>query len=690
MCGIFGIVTTKDSPLSPRRLRSTMNDLFRLSESRGKEAAGVAFLSSDAIHIYKEAVPASTMVRRCEYDNLFRQAVGNGSSPKHGHLGTPVAIIGHSRLVTTGLQQNRLNNQPVINRGAVGIHNGIIVNDEALWKRFPAMQRHGQVDSEVIVSLIRQFLAEKKSLIEAVQETFRLIQGAASIAVLFDDLDYMVLATNNGSLYMASDPQGKTLVFASEKHILRELAKKHRTSQLLTEDNIIQIEPRHGFLVHLRDLSQQHFPLPLQALPEVARNDVPLEAKGPPRKVIDIEPSSKYGKHNGQPRTHDTSSQPFRFDPPAHFDHSQAIASLRRCTKCILPETMPFIEFDSDGVCNYCRNFKRIDVYGKDALEELVAPYRSKSNEPDCLVGLSGGRDSTYGLHYIKTVLKMNPIAYTYDWGMVTDLARRNISRICGKLGVEHILVSANIERKRRHIHKNVAAWLKRPDLGIIPLFMAGDKQYFYHAKKLKKQTGVPLIMLCENMLEKTDFKSGFAGVRPSNIDEDHVYTLPIVSKLAMIGHYGREYLLNPAYLNTSVPDTLFAYACYYLISRDYLNLFRFVEWKEEELIGTLREEYDWELATDTESTWRIGDGTASFYNYIYYTVAGFSENETFRSNQIRQGVITKERALELAARDNQPRWESIKWYLDTIGLGQDFEAIVNRINEIPKRYSSS
>ena len=72
----------------------------------------------------------------------------------------------------------------------------------------------------------------------------------------------------------------------------------------------------------------------------------------------------------------------------------------------------------------------------------------------------------------------MNPVAYTYDWGMVTDLARRNQARLCSQLGVEHIWVSADIKQKRRNVRKNVEAWLKRPELGMVPLFMAGDKQF--------------------------------------------------------------------------------------------------------------------------------------------------------------------------------------------------------------------
>ena len=89
--------------------------------------------------------------------------------------------------------------------------------------------------------------------------------------------------------------------------------------------------------------------------------------------------------------------------------------------------------------------------------------------------------------------------------------------------------------------------------------------------------------------------------------------------------------------------------------------------------------------AMDTKSTWRIGDGTAAFYNYIYYTVAGFSEFDTFRSNQIREGMITREKALALVNEENQPRYETIKWYLEIIGM--NFKNVIERINKMPKLY---
>ncbi|MBI4578085.1 MAG: hypothetical protein HY718_00190 [Planctomycetes bacterium] len=679
MCGIFGAIARPEAPVSAGMLRHTIDRLFVLSESRGKEAAGVAVLSPDRIWVYKEAIPASTMIRQPEYRGLFEQACGNAKR-SNGGLGNPLAIIGHSRLVTTGGQNNRLNNQPVANRGAIGIHNGIIVNHEELWRQFPTLHRNGQVDSEVIVGLIRHFHAQSGSLTQAVRETFRRIRGAASVAVLFDDLDYVVLASNNGSLYVGGEASSGLRVFASERSILERLLRPRRLQRLADPGSVVQVRPGQGILIRVSDLRQTVF-----SLDDDTVEDEPIVAMPSARPVMDVRPAHPPPDGNG--RSSVAAPGVFTPDHPPPRDGSdpEAIAALRCCRRCILPETMPFIAFDDEGVCNYCRHWQRVEVQGRDALEAILAPYRRGPGVPDCLVGLSGGRDSSYGLHYIKAELKMNPIAYTYDWGMVTDLARRNISRLCGQLGVEHILVSANIAHKRLHIRKNVEAWLKKPHLGMIPLFMAGDKQYFYQAKKLRRQTGIDLVLLCENMLERTHFKSGFAGTPPFLGDQDHVYTLPLLSKLKMVGFYGWQYLSDPGYLNRSIPDTLFAYACYYLISRDYHNLYRFIGWDEQTIESTLREEYDWETSPDTRSTWRIGDGTASFYNYIYHTVAGFSEHDTFRSNQIRQGVITRAQAVEFVRRENRPRWESIKWYCDIIGV--DFDEAIRRINAIPKSY---
>ena len=65
--------------------------------------------------------------------------------------------------------------------------------------------------------------------------------------------------------------------------------------------------------------------------------------------------------------------------------------------------------------------------------------------------------------------------------------------------------------------------------------------------------------------------------------------------------------------------------------------------------------------------------------------VAGFSEHDTFRSNQIREGQMTRERALVLVEDENQPRYQNIRWYLDAVGI--DFNEAISVVNKIPRLY---
>ena len=281
--------------------------------------------------------------------------------------------------------------------------------------------------------------------------------------------------------------------------------------------------------------------------------------------------------------------------------------------------------------------------------------------------------------------LGLTPLTYTYDWGMVTDLARRNVARVCGKLGLENIIVSANIAEKRRNIHKNVAAWLRKPEIGAVPLFMAGDKQFYHYLNVLQQQTGLRFNVWMGNRLETTLFKIGYCGIKLGH-NQKNLSHLTFKNKIDLAMFYLRTYIQNPGYINSSLADTIGAYISYYATPRrDYYLLYDYVKWEEDTIVDTLISEYEWEVSEDTESTWRIGDGTASFYNYIYYTVGGFSEIDTFRSNQIREGMLTREEALKKSQEENLPRYTSLKWYLDIIDI--DYKKAIRAINSIPKRY---
>jgi glutamine---fructose-6-phosphate transaminase (isomerizing) len=677
MCGIFGIILKPGTKYPESSLKGSLKKIALFSESRGKDSSGVAFRNTaeNSIDVIKGDIPVSTLIRDERYLNCLGDALGHYAS------GSGFTVFGHARLVTNGSQLHEVNNQPVVKDDILVIHNGIIVNVDEIWENHPELKREYSIDTEIIPALIRNGLDQSKSLIAACNGAFAELAGTFSLAMLFADSDEFVFATNNGSFYYVTDDENY-FVFASESYFLDRLLKERVFNAFAGGRIVKPLKANQGVSVNLSTLGVNLFstlePINLPALSPaiqpLAIHKHLLENKDDRYEVV-IDPSVYINR----------SEEQHLFNLLEY--NIGAVRHLKRCTKCLLPETFPFIEFDEKGVCNFCHHYKPKNKDGSlDQLRELVEPYRSPVGKTDCIVPFSGGRDSTYSLHIVKKVLDLHPIAFTYDWGMVTDLARRNIARVCGKLGVENIIVSADIRWKRENIRKNITAWLKDPKLGMIPLFMAGDKYFFYYTNQVKKRTGTKLNIWGINHLENTEFKTGFAGL-PPKFNKKRIYSLSKINQLKLLGYVGGNMLKNPSYLNQSLLDSMGSFATRYIApKRDYYHLFDYYRWDEQEITSLITHEYEWEKAIDTASTWRIGDGTASFYNYIYFTVAGFSENDTFRSNQIREGMIDRETALKLVEEENRPRYETIRWYLEILGL--DFKSVVERINLIPKLYN--
>lgn len=672
MCGIFGILAKAEAGLSRQLTENVLKELFILSETRGKESSGIAVrnAASGAIHVTKDDVPASELIASKAYRSYLDKALG----PTFVHGQEELAVIAHSRLVTNGTQAHNFNNQPCIKDGVVMVHNGIVTNVDALWAKYAGrVERNYEVDTEVLAALFRLFLQEGLGPVEAIRRVFAEMEGAASVAILINDAQQVLLATNTGSMYVIDDPAG-SVVFASEEYIARTFTDREGVKQRYAGRSAQWLRPFTGRLIDLGNWSITDFGL---------KDDVP----GPALRTVapmDITDHSEGTGPMAAPAV--ATSDEGRLRQLIEFPE-EVMRTIRRCTKCLLPETFPFIAYDAQGVCNYCHSYKPkgLMVDKRPQFEEILSKYRRNDGKQDCIVAFSGGRDSSYGLHLLVKEFGMTPLTFTYDWGLVTDLARRNIARITGKLGVENILISADIKMKRRNVRLNMEAWLKRPRLGMIPLFMAGDKHFFVHVNNIRRQTGIHCDIWMENKLENTDFKAGFAGIRP-NFDKDRIDKQSTLAKLQMPLYYMRNFVANPGYINASLPDTYSAFKAYYTEPREvYLLLFDYIPWNEETLERTLIDEYNWEISPDTTSTWRIGDGTAAFYNYVYGLVAGFTEFDTFRSNQIREGMITREEGLAHVLRENRPRFESMQWYFDIIGV--DMERALKAINAMPRLY---
>lgn len=647
MCGIFGLLLADGTSLSLKEAKSLLDDLYLFSESRGKESAGLHVLNTISHQdvTIKESKAASQFIKSKAYHNAIESQIKPWL--KEGQI----ACIAHSRLVTNGLADKPQNNQPVSYGQMTVVHNGIISNVDSVWEKHAELTRNAEVDTEVIAALLSQQIEAGQGAVAATQAVYKEIAGAASIAYVNQQDNRVVLATNTGDLFYAYDKERKFFIFASEKYILEQVLLREKR-----ELEVIWLQAGKGIVVGLSDLALELFDVPLSH----KREQVEAIVAPQTLEYLSEESLLKYNEKN--------------------------LAELKRCTRCILPETFPYITFDHDGVCNYCHGYqpkyKHLDKEkAQTAFLNRIESYRRDGSEPDVIVPFSGGRDSSYGLHLIKKEFGFTPITFTYDWGMVTDLARRNIARICGQLGVQNILVSADIKTKRANIRKNVSAWLKQPELGMVPLFMAGDKHFFSLVNELKRQTGIRLDLWCANPLENTDFKSGFCKVAP-DFDKKRLDYLSLGRRMKMVSYYAKNFATNPAYINSSLVDTFKAFLSYYFEKReDFYFMFDHMVWEENDVNKLLLEHYDWELSPDSPSTWRIGDGTAPFYNYIYVTAKGFSEFDTFRSNQIREGMIERADALASVLVENRPRVQSLRWYLETINL--DFDTVIKKVNAL-------
>lgn len=128
---------------------------------------------------------------------------------------------------------------------------------------------------------------------------------------------------------------------------------------------------------------------------------------------------------------------------------------MRRCTHCILPETFPGVQFDDEGICQYCRRVPDIEERTaqkarlRTRFEELVSQVRDRPGY-HCLMSWSGGKDSTYTLWLLKEQYDLRVLAFTFDNGFVSLTALKNMREVAENLKVDHVIVKSRFDLLRQ------------------------------------------------------------------------------------------------------------------------------------------------------------------------------------------------------------------------------------------------
>ena len=180
MCCIFGIGLLKDHKIENKdSLIGMVSTLAREAQSGGRAASGVSIMREKTARVFKRPISSSELVLSDDFQNFMDEQIVL-DHPENKTL----SIIGHTRLPTKGTTANNNNNHPIIINHIIGVHNGIISNDDMLFTRFKDdFDRVAQVDTEIIFQLLAHFSKEREdNTIDAIEKVSSYLSGGYACA----------------------------------------------------------------------------------------------------------------------------------------------------------------------------------------------------------------------------------------------------------------------------------------------------------------------------------------------------------------------------------------------------------------------------------------------------------------------------------------------------------------------------
>ena len=341
-----------------------------------------------------------------------------------------------------------------------------------------------------------------------------------------------------------------------------------------------------------------------------------------------------------------------------------------RCSKCVLPESTPYIVFDEDGVCNYCHTYQKFNYKAESELLELLDTFRKPDNRYDCIVGLSGGRDSSYTLLKLVKDYGMKVLAVNYENPFTVPQARANIENAIKALNVDLVQFGDKNNMHKRSFRDAVIAWFRRPSAALIPIVCIGCKPAWLGIYRIAKRHDIHCIVSGGNPFEVISFKKELVRISrdedPNRAFFKYIYSL-------------REILRNSAYFSPSVTLTLIKA---YLVGNPrsiglrlygrnitWIELFNYVVWDEREIISRIRAELNWDHPPELSSTWRFDCRVHHLVDFMYVKTLEMTDSDDFYAKMVREGLITREDALRKVQDANKLHLDEIQVLLSQVEI---------------------
>lgn len=340
---------------------------------------------------------------------------------------------------------------------------------------------------------------------------------------------------------------------------------------------------------------------------------------------------------------------------------------MKRCTKCVLPQTHEAIHFDDDGVCSVCRQQEvkqeAIDwKKRKQDLDELVAQYRGK-NRYDCIVPFSGGKDSTWTLYYLIKEYKLKPLVVRFDHGFLRPTVNKNTINTLRVLGCDfhHFTPNWHVVRKlmlQSFLEKGDFCWHCHTGIFAYPMQVALQQQ-------------VPLVIWGEPSAEYTSY---YNYDQPEEVDEKRF------NRFVNLGITADDMLIR---LGGAVEERDLAPFKYpplkELRKLNYRSvcLGSYVAWDVKMQSQIIQDELGWE-GEEVENVppgyryEKIECYMQGVRDFIKFIKRGYTRPSHLASIDVRNGRMTHEEAMTLIEKYEGRRPFSLKLFLDFVGLTEE------------------
>lgn len=328
-----------------------------------------------------------------------------------------------------------------------------------------------------------------------------------------------------------------------------------------------------------------------------------------------------------------------------------------------MPETEEGYQDDGMSICRICRSSEQkmhIDWAQRwKLLEELLQEYQQKSGENyDCLVPISGGKDSMFQLHVLCKILKIKPLTVTFNQNWLSETGYYNLTNTIETFNVDHIQFTPNRSLVNRLARKSLgmigdACWHCHSGVGAFPISIA-------------MKFGIPLIVYGESVAEVTQ-RGEYAKLSEC---------------------YGKDYYTKYSAKKTPdemVDDTIspqdihmFQLPSDQEFEREKIRIIHlgdYIFWDDERQMEFLREEYGWR-ETEMENAYK-GYKSAEcimpgVHDFSCYQKRGWGRASFHASVDVRAGILDRQEGLELARKHDTQRPEALDYYLKITGYTEE------------------